>query len=157
ARFDADACARLRPDRRGRRAVRPLRELRFGAAATIPARKPRSGAAAVISPRVAAPPVELEPQLADHASQQFIRRGWLVRRTLLAADLVGLTAAFLFAELVFSRNDVGRIAFSWELLLFLPALPVWVVIAKLYRLYEHDEERPDHSTVDDLVGLFHMV
>ena len=30
-------------------------------------------------------------------------------------------------------------------------------MAKLYGLYDRDEERTDHSTVDDLVGVFHLV
>ena len=30
-------------------------------------------------------------------------------------------------------------------------------LAKLYGLYERDEERTDHSTVDDVVGVFHLV
>ncbi len=36
-------------------------------------------------------------------------------------------------------------------------LPGWVVVAKLYGLYDHDEERTDHSTTDDFAGVFHMV
>ena len=36
-------------------------------------------------------------------------------------------------------------------------LPVWVVAAKLYGLYERDEEHVDHSTVDEVVGVFHLV
>ena len=45
----------------------------------------------------------------------------------------------------------------FHLLFFLGTLPVWVVIAKLYGLYEHDEERTDHTTADDSIGVFHMV
>jgi exopolysaccharide biosynthesis polyprenyl glycosylphosphotransferase len=30
-------------------------------------------------------------------------------------------------------------------------------VASLYRLYENDETRADHSTVDDIVGVFHLV
>src|SRR5262249_46643718 len=33
----------------------------------------------------------------------------------------------------------------------------WSVAAKLYGLYERDEEHVDHSTVDELVGVFHLV
>ena len=36
-------------------------------------------------------------------------------------------------------------------------LPAWIVLAKLYGLYDHDEERTDHTTVDDVVGVFHLV
>ncbi len=44
-----------------------------------------------------------------------------------------------------------------EIIVFLLTLPAWVVVAKLYGLYDHDEERTDHSTTDDLAGVFHMV
>src|SRR4029453_13343252 len=33
----------------------------------------------------------------------------------------------------------------------------WVVVATMYGLYRNDEERTDHSTVDDLVPVFHLV
>jgi exopolysaccharide biosynthesis polyprenyl glycosylphosphotransferase len=86
-------------------------------------------------------------------------RGWLVRRMLLLADLVGLTAAFLLAELAFgpgsgTGNALDRVS---EIALFALTLPLWIVVAKLYGLYEHDEERTDHSTVDDFAGVFHML
>ena len=51
----------------------------------------------------------------------------------------------------------GRLTPSWNWLLFLAALPAWVVAAKLYSLYDRDEERTDHSTVDDFTGVFHLV
>src|SRR5918999_733993 len=82
-------------------------------------------------------------------------RGWLVRRMLLAADVLGLAVAFLVAEL--ALGSAQGIAVETEYLLFLAILPVWVVLAKLYGLYDRDEERTDHSTADDLVGVVHMV
>jgi exopolysaccharide biosynthesis polyprenyl glycosylphosphotransferase len=85
-------------------------------------------------------------------------RGWLVRRMLLGADLVGLIAALALAEwLVNLHNSVGVLATQDEVFAFLLSLPAWVVIAKLYRLYDLDEERTDHSTADDFAGVFHMV
>jgi exopolysaccharide biosynthesis polyprenyl glycosylphosphotransferase len=87
------------------------------------------------------------------------RRGWLVRRMLLIADLLGLALAYGLARLVFGEpastsDHVGPIA---ETLLFLVTLPIWIVVAKIYGLYDHDEERTDHSTADDLVGVFHLI
>jgi exopolysaccharide biosynthesis polyprenyl glycosylphosphotransferase len=87
------------------------------------------------------------------------RRGWLVRRALLTADLVGLATAFAVASLVYGvggarSNHLGQFG---EYALFLLALPVWVVAAKLYGLYDRDEERTDHSTADDFAGVFHLV
>ena len=87
------------------------------------------------------------------------RRGWLVRRMLLLADLTGLLLAFVAAQLVFADEGPwsDRVTPTTELLLFSLTLPVWIVVAKLYGLYDHDEERTDHSTADDLVGVFHLV
>jgi exopolysaccharide biosynthesis polyprenyl glycosylphosphotransferase len=86
------------------------------------------------------------------------RRGWLVRRMLLAADIVGLIGAFVAARLFFGPPlQYERVGAGIELLVFVATLPGWIVLAKLYDLYEHDEERADHSTVDDAVGVFHLV
>jgi exopolysaccharide biosynthesis polyprenyl glycosylphosphotransferase len=85
-------------------------------------------------------------------------RGSLVRRALLIADVLGFTAAFLLTELIFgSSGAVERIDIRNEYLLFVASLPFWIVGAKLYRLYDHDEERADHTTLEDLVGVFHLV
>src|SRR5919202_6091782 len=87
------------------------------------------------------------------------RRGWLVRRMLAGADLLGLLAAFLLTEfLVGLRAGPTSVLTVWaEILLFAITLPAWIVVAKLYGLYDHDEERAAHSTVDEIVGVFHMV
>jgi exopolysaccharide biosynthesis polyprenyl glycosylphosphotransferase len=86
------------------------------------------------------------------------RRGWLVRRMLLLADVVGLAAAFVIADLMTNLGSgPDQVSRSTEYMLFFATLPVWVVVAKLYGLYERDEERTDHSTADDFAGVFHMV
>ena len=84
-------------------------------------------------------------------------RGWLVRRVLLAADLVGLLAAFLTAQFVFGEGLFFRASVLELFAFFLVSLPAWVLAAKLYGLYERDEERTDHSTTDDVVRVFHLV
>jgi exopolysaccharide biosynthesis polyprenyl glycosylphosphotransferase len=87
------------------------------------------------------------------------RRGWLVRRMLLLADLLGLTVPFVLAQLLFpvSALQPDEVSPAFELMLFVTTLPFWIVAAKLYGLYDHDEERTDHSTADDLVGVFHLI
>jgi exopolysaccharide biosynthesis polyprenyl glycosylphosphotransferase len=86
------------------------------------------------------------------------RRGWLVRRALLAADLFGLTAAFFVAQVLLGRSPThDQLTAGWEYLLFAASLPLWVVLAKLAGLYDRDEERTDHSTADDLIGVFYLV
>ena len=80
------------------------------------------------------------------------RRGWVIRRALAAADIAGLALAFVLAEtLIGGGVTVGHA------LLFVASLPAWIVVAKLYGLYDNDEERTDHSTADEFVGVFHLI
>ena len=87
------------------------------------------------------------------------RRGWLVRRALVAADLAGLSLAFVVTQAAFGPGFGAENTLGWkaELLVFTATLPVWLLLAKLYRLYDRDEERTDHSTSDDVSGVFHLV
>jgi exopolysaccharide biosynthesis polyprenyl glycosylphosphotransferase len=81
-------------------------------------------------------------------------RGWLIRRSLLAADVLALALAFLLVELIFGPTASGSLT---EYGLLLLCLPGWIVLAKLYGLYDHDEERAHHPTTDDLGGVFNLV
>jgi exopolysaccharide biosynthesis polyprenyl glycosylphosphotransferase len=87
------------------------------------------------------------------------RRGWLVRRALLVADGAGLVVAFALSLALFPAVDVpwDRISTLTEIALFAVTLPVWIVLMKLYGLYDRDEERTDHTTVDDVFGVFNVV
>lgn len=86
-------------------------------------------------------------------------RGALVRRALRIADVAGLFGAFLGTALIFGPGHGGQnhFALGAEYVLFLATLPFWLLGAKLYQLYDHDEERTDHSTFDDFVGVLHLV
>jgi exopolysaccharide biosynthesis polyprenyl glycosylphosphotransferase len=105
------------------------------------------------------PPVTLEPVVIEPAQGTVHPRGWLVRRALLTADLLGLLSALFLAQTLFTHKHtlVERLTPTANWLLFVVALPAWVVAAKLYSLYDRDEERTDHSTVDDVTGVFHLV
>lgn len=87
------------------------------------------------------------------------RRGWLVRRMLAAADIFGLVSAFLLAELLLGtrRVNMDHIALRFEILAFMLTIPGWIVVAKIYGLYDRDEEQADRSTADDVVAVFHMI
>ena len=81
-----------------------------------------------------------------------------MRRLLLFADLAGLTAAFVFAMAVVPAAAASdKVGMQWELALFVASLPLWVVLARIHGLYDRDEERSDHSTVDDIFGVFQVV
>ncbi len=85
-------------------------------------------------------------------------RGWLMRRLLLLADIVGLVAAFVVAQrIVAAPTPVDTVVPQWELVLFCASLPLWVILARLHGLYDRDEERTDHSSVDDFFGVLQMV
>ena len=97
--------------------------------------------------------------LEEHAESGPGGRGWLVRRALALADIVGLGLAFALSTVLFPGrepidNAVG--AFG-EGMFFLLTLPAWILVANLYGLYRNDEQRTDHSSADDLVGVFHLV
>jgi exopolysaccharide biosynthesis polyprenyl glycosylphosphotransferase len=87
------------------------------------------------------------------------RRGWLVRRMLLLADLLGLSLAFFVGALVSTdpAGANGEFDALGGLALFGASLPLWVLLAKLNGLYDRDEERTDHSTPDDLASIFQLV
>ena len=86
------------------------------------------------------------------------RRGWLMRRLLLAADVLGLVVAYVVAlELAPPASTADKVAPVWEVAIFVATLPLWVLVARIYGLYDRDEERTDHSTVDDVVGVFQVV
>lgn len=83
------------------------------------------------------------------------RRGRLVVRLLIGADLFGLTLAYLIATWHWGGD--GSLGSIRELALFAASLPCWAVVARLHGLYARDEERADHRTTDDIVGVFHLV
>jgi exopolysaccharide biosynthesis polyprenyl glycosylphosphotransferase len=84
-------------------------------------------------------------------------RGWLVRRMLLGADLVALAISFAIVEAIFHNRGLGGIGIGVETVIFLGLLPVWVLAAKLYGLYDRDEENATHSTADEVVSVFHLL
>src|SRR5690349_12524514 len=86
------------------------------------------------------------------------RRGWLVRRMLVVADVIGLAVAFVIAQRLFEPAGASdRVHPAIEYLIFLGSIPVWIVAAHIGGLYDRDGELTDHSTADDLVGVFVVV
>ncbi|HEY2371472.1 MAG TPA: sugar transferase [Gaiellaceae bacterium] len=87
------------------------------------------------------------------------RRGWVVRRLLAASDILALVIAFAITELVFAGKTpvIDKVGPAEEIIIFGLTLPFWIVAAKLYGLYDQDEERASHSTTDELVSVFHLV
>jgi exopolysaccharide biosynthesis polyprenyl glycosylphosphotransferase len=81
-----------------------------------------------------------------------------MRRLLLIADIVGLLGAYVVVmALMPSATGADSVDPVWEIVLFVATLPLWIVLARIHALYDRDEERTDHSTVDDVVGVFQVV
>ena len=70
------------------------------------------------------------------------RRGWFMRRLLLISDVLGLLIA---AGLVFLLGG--------DSLWYPGTIALAILLAKLHGLYDGDEERAYHSTVDDITGV----
>src|SRR5262245_61779296 len=101
-----------------------------------------------------AAPLSLSPSSARVTARH--RRGWLVRRALVAADVAGLALACALATVLSVAGSSEGVSLV-ELGVFLAAVPVWIVLADLYGLYSRDGERTDHSGVDDAVGVVNLV
>jgi exopolysaccharide biosynthesis polyprenyl glycosylphosphotransferase len=87
-----------------------------------------------------------------------LRRRALVRRALVLADLIGLSAAFLITVSVFGLSaDAQQARPIYALGVFFLSLPAWALLASAHGLYGYDEGRMGHSTVDDFVGVIHLV
>jgi len=83
---------------------------------------------------------------------RVVRGGYdpAVRRLLLLGDALAVVLALAVALLIPSAPARGH-RFVWGLV----ALPVMLILFKLYGLYDRDVKRISHSTVDDLPWLFH--
>jgi FlaA1/EpsC-like NDP-sugar epimerase len=83
------------------------------------------------------------------------RRIRLVPRSLMAADLLGLSLAYIVTTLFWGA--AGAFGSTRQIVVFCCTLPCWLLVAKLQGLYRADQEQADHSTADDLVKVFHLV
>ncbi len=83
------------------------------------------------------------------------RRVRLVPRSLIVADLLGLSLAYLTTTLFWGSD--GAFGSTREIVVFCCTLPCWLLVAKLQGLYRADQEQADHSTADDVVKVFYLV
>jgi exopolysaccharide biosynthesis polyprenyl glycosylphosphotransferase len=86
-------------------------------------------------------------------SSTWSRRDSVMRRLLALADVLGLVCAFGLASLIASDRSP---AFGL-LLSSLPTIPIWIVLFKLYGLYDRDLRRINHAGLDDVQWLFHAL
>jgi exopolysaccharide biosynthesis polyprenyl glycosylphosphotransferase len=79
------------------------------------------------------------------------RRASTLRRLLALGDGIAIAASLGVAVALLgpSRGAWGQLAIGLLL------LPLWIVLFKIYGLYDRDAKRVSHSTVDDMPWLFH--
>lgn len=81
-----------------------------------------------------------------------------LRRLLLVSDLAGLTLSFVVVTLAIKDSGTAdSIQFHGELAVFVCALPFWFIPALIVGLYDLDESRVGHNTVDELFGVVSVV
>lgn len=84
-------------------------------------------------------------------------RDWSLRRTFMLSDVLGLSGAFLLAQAMFRGGSAGEIELATEAVIFVATLPLWILAASLYRLYDSDRGRPHHSPLDEFLSVFQAV
>jgi exopolysaccharide biosynthesis polyprenyl glycosylphosphotransferase len=80
-------------------------------------------------------------------------RDYVIRRLLVAADVAGIVLALVVTAAVDPLPGANLDVIPWGLV----TVPMWIVVFKLYGLYDRDLKRVSHSTVDDVPWLFHGV
>ena len=93
------------------------------------------------------------PKAVDHApavAQPGELRARMLRRLLLAGDIVALCAAFFLVQL--SAGDLA----PHNLALLILSLPLWLLLAYGHRLYHLDSYRADYSAADEIGPVLQM-
>jgi exopolysaccharide biosynthesis polyprenyl glycosylphosphotransferase len=95
------------------------------------------------------------PRAGTLVARHYGRRDWFLRRLLAVSDVTCLALALALALVLAETRPAHP---WWEYLLYgVATLPAWVVLLKIYGLYERDAKRLSHSTLDDLPSLFHAL
>jgi len=100
--------------------------------------------------RAAHAEIEPGPSGAAPAAPRAHARDWVLRRALVAADVLGCAAALLFVQLTFVEHpfaSAGRVA------LIAGGLAGWVVLAQILGLYEARSTFGTRSTADDFPAI----
>jgi exopolysaccharide biosynthesis polyprenyl glycosylphosphotransferase len=79
-----------------------------------------------------------------------VTRAAALRRALVLADLVGLMLAFAFVQAFVSHFRSQDLQIT---VIFLAALPAWLLLAHMHGLYNNDEAGVGRSSADDFAGI----
>jgi len=80
------------------------------------------------------------------------RRATLQRRALAGGDAVGIAVGLAVSLYAFGSHHHAD-----DLIAGLVTLPLWILLLKIYGLYDADGKRVSHCTVDDVPWVFHAM
>ena len=112
------------------------------------------GIEAEARPTLLAPAVPEPAAIPDLSGHAIRRRGWVLRRALLVADVSALAAAIAVADMAGGAVRLAEPAF-W--LLGGGVACLWVLAAHAYGLYANDELQAYRPTADDVPGVVLLV
>ena len=109
--------------------------------------------------RIVAAHTPLRHAAADRGVRRSAARASLVRRTLVAADVLALVFAFAVEFVIFGSRSTStnELTSTAEIAFFAATVPCWVLLAKLYGLYDSDERHPGHSSVDEVLPIVTLI
>jgi exopolysaccharide biosynthesis polyprenyl glycosylphosphotransferase len=81
------------------------------------------------------------------------QRRRLIRRALVASDVIAFALAFVIAD----RLHEPSVNWTGSLVTFAALVPFWVLGASAAGLYDRDERRPDYTTLDDAGPAFTFI
>jgi exopolysaccharide biosynthesis polyprenyl glycosylphosphotransferase len=99
---------------------------------------------------VASLPLDLSLSRPDARPRTTDQRDRVLRRLLVAADVIALCVAFLSTEVAFGTFQASDVP------LLLLTLPAWVLFAYGHRLYHLDSHRADYGAADEIGPVLQM-
>lgn len=112
---------------------------------------------AAATPVVAPEPRSLSDVLGTRTQEERRDiRGFLLRRILVATDVLALLLAFLVAELGGGFRTSGPQSLQRDIALLAIAIPGWILFARAHDLYHVHSRRTDYSAADELAPIIWM-
>lgn len=105
-----------------------------------------------------AAPLTLAQELGDFGVRTTRRRTResTLRRLLVVTDVLALTAAYCFIELLGGPHNGQTSPELRDLILLAFGIPVWVLLAQAHNLYHADSRRADHGWTEELMPIVQM-
>src|SRR3954454_181981 len=132
-----------------------------GTAAAIPRTRPRLRSViarpAASSPRRPASHASTTPGLlAPPAELHGDRRGFVLRRWLLVADVAAFCGALAVVQVFGGLVSHSDHYLKFDLVAFAIAVPAWLLLLRAYGLYHIDSRRADHALSEEITPMLQM-